>query len=81
VSGHAAAGAVLLVSYSIGLGMPFVIVALLWASLPQLPKRISRLARPLTLAGGVITVALGVLVATGLYSHVTSYLAQLSTPQ
>jgi cytochrome c-type biogenesis protein len=36
VSGHAAAGAVLLVSYSIGLGMPFVIVALLFASLPQL---------------------------------------------
>ncbi|MGH7686694.1 MAG: cytochrome c biogenesis CcdA family protein [Candidatus Dormibacteria bacterium] len=80
VSSHAAAGAVLLAVYSLGLGMPFVLVALLWASLPQLPRRIARLARPVTLAGGVLTVALGVLLATGAYSHLTSYLAQLSTP-
>ena len=80
VSSHAATGAVLLVAYSIGLGLPFVLVALLWASLPQLPRRLTRLARPLTVAGGLMTVALGVLVATGAYTHITSYLAQLSTP-
>ena len=80
VSSHAAAGAVLLGVYSIGLGMPFIIVALLWASLPQLPRRLNRLARPVTLAGGVITAALGILLATGAYTHLTSYLAQLSTP-
>jgi hypothetical protein len=57
-----------------------VIVALLWASLPELPRRLTRWARPLTLVGGIATVALGVLVATGAYSHVTSYLVQLSTP-
>ena len=81
VSGHAAAGALLLAVYSIGLGMPFVLVALLWASLPGLPRRLTRLARPLTIAGGALTVGLGVLIATGAYSHVTSYLAQLSTPR
>lgn len=81
VSSHAATGAVLLVAYSIGLGLPFIVVALLWASLPELPRRVARLARPLTLAGGIATVALGVLVATGAYSHLTSYLAQLSTPR
>lgn len=80
VSSHAAAGAVLLAVYSIGLGMPFIVVALLWASLPQLPRRLTRLARPVTFAGGLVTVALGLLLATGAYSHVTSYLAQLSTP-
>jgi len=80
VSSHAAAGALLLGVYSIGLGMPFVITALLWASLPQLPRRLSRLARPVTLAGGVVTAALGILLATGAYTHLTSYLAQLSTP-
>lgn len=80
VSSHAAAGGVLLAVYSLGLGMPFILVALLWASLPQLPRRIARLARPVTLAGGVLTVALGVVLATGAYSHLTSYLAQLSTP-
>ncbi|MBV8445215.1 MAG: sulfite exporter TauE/SafE family protein [Candidatus Dormibacteraeota bacterium] len=79
LSAHALTGAVLLIAYSFGLGMPFVIVALLWASLPELPRRVARLARPLTLAGGIATVGLGVLVATGAYSHLTSYLAQLST--
>ncbi|HZU76547.1 MAG TPA: cytochrome c biogenesis protein CcdA, partial [Dehalococcoidia bacterium] len=79
LSAHALSGAVLLVAYSIGLGAPFVLVALLWASLPALPQRIARLARPLTLAGGVVTVALGILVTTGAYAHLTSYLAQLST--
>ena len=80
ISAHAFEGAVLLVAYSLGLGLPFIGVALLWASLPQLPRRLTRLARPLTLAGGALTVALGVLVATGAYTHITSYLAQLSTP-
>lgn len=80
VSSHAAAGAVLLAVYSLGLGAPFVIVALLWASLPQLPRRLTRLARPVTFAGGVLTAALGVLLVTGAYTHLTSYLAQLSTP-
>jgi cytochrome c-type biogenesis protein len=79
VSAHAATGALLLVIYSLGLGLPFILVALLWASLPQLPRRLNSLARPLTVAGGVITVALGVLLATGAYTHLTSYLAQLSS--
>ncbi|HUZ70793.1 MAG TPA: cytochrome c biogenesis protein CcdA [Candidatus Saccharimonadales bacterium] len=80
ISSHAVSGALLLIAYSLGLGLPFIAVALLWASLPQLPRRLTRLARPMTLAGGAVTVILGVLVATGAYTHVTSYLAQLSTP-
>jgi cytochrome c-type biogenesis protein len=80
LSSHALTGALLLVVYSLGLGLPFIAVALLWASLPELPRRINRFVRPLTLAGGVITVVLGVLLATGAYTHLTSYLAQLSTP-
>jgi cytochrome c-type biogenesis protein len=81
LSSHALAGALLLVAYSLGLGLPFVAVALLWASLPQLPRKLSRLARPLTLAGGAVTVGLGILVASGGYHVLTSYLAQLSTPR
>jgi cytochrome c-type biogenesis protein len=80
LSSHALTGALLLIVYSLGLGLPFIAVALLWASLPELPRRLNRFVRPLTLAGGVITVALGVLLATGAYTHLTSYLAQLSTP-
>jgi cytochrome c-type biogenesis protein len=80
LSDHAIAGALLLVIYSLGLGLPFIATALVWASLPDLPRKLNRFVRPLTLAGGVITVALGFLLATGAYSHLTSYLAQLSTP-
>jgi cytochrome c-type biogenesis protein len=80
LSSHALTGALLLVVYSLGLGLPFIAVALLWASLPELPRKLNKFVRPLTLAGGVITVALGVLLATGAYTHLTSYLAQLSTP-
>lgn len=80
LSGHALSGAVLLAVYALGLGLPFIAVALVWASLPALPSRLTRLARPLTVAGGAVTIALGVLVASGAYTHLTSYLVQLSTP-
>ena len=53
LSSHAVTGALLLVVYSLGLGIPFIAVALLWASLPELPRRLNRWVRPLTLAGGV----------------------------
>jgi cytochrome c-type biogenesis protein len=80
LSSHAASGALLLTVYSLGLGLPFIAVGLLWASFPSVPRRLSGLARPLTVAGGVLTVALGVLVASGAYHVLTSYLAALSTP-
>jgi cytochrome c-type biogenesis protein len=79
-SAHVASGALLLAVYSIGLGLPFVIIALLWASLPNLPQRVARLAGPATRVGGVIMIALGILLLSGWYSHLTSYLAQVSTP-
>lgn len=79
-SAHVLSGAALLLAYSIGLGLPFVLIALLWASLPTLPARVARLARPMTRIGGVLTVALGILLLSGWYTHLTSYLAQISTP-
>src|SRR5438552_3905333 len=81
VSAADLAGALLLIAYSLGLGLPFLLAALAWASLPGLPRRITRLARPLTVAGGLMTIALGVLLASGAYTHLTSYLAQISTPR
>jgi cytochrome c-type biogenesis protein len=79
-SAHVASGALLLATYALGLGLPFVLIALLWASLPTLPARARALSRPLTLVGGAVTIALGVLLVSGWYSHLTSYLAQISTP-
>ena len=81
LSGHALSGAALLASYSLGLGIPFVAMALLWASLPELPRRLNRLSGPLTRIGGAMTAVLGTLVATGAYTHLTSWLVQFSVPR
>ncbi len=81
VSAHATTGVLLLVVYSFGLGLPFLLIALVGASLPDLPRRLTRLARPVTVAGGLLTVALGIVLASGAYTHLTSYLVQFSTPR
>jgi len=80
ISGTALQGALLLGIYSLGLGLPFIVSALLLGSLPQLPRRLTRLVPVATRIGGGITVGLGVLVATGAYTHLTSILASISTP-
>ena len=79
-SAHAWSGALLLATYAVGLGLPFVLIALLWASLPALPQRVRRLSGLATRIGGGITIALGLLLLSGWYTHLTSYLAQISTP-
>ena len=78
VGAHAVAGGVLLASYALGLGLPFVLVALAFGSLPELPRRIARWTPALTRIGGVLTLVLGVLLITGRYTVLTSQLAQIS---
>jgi cytochrome c-type biogenesis protein len=80
IGGTAWQGAVLLGLYSLGLGLPFIVVALLYGSVPGLPQRLSRLAPVAALVGGVLTATFGLLIATGAYTHLTSWLAQFSTP-
>ena len=80
-SGTALTGGILLAVFALGLGLPFIVVSLAWASLPALPQRFSRLTRPFTLAGGVVTIALGLALATGFYDHITSVFARFTTPQ
>ena len=80
-SGHALSGGILLLAFALGLGLPFIGVALLWAGLPNLPRAAARLARPVTLAGAVVTVLLGLLLISGEYPVLTSALARLSTPR
>jgi cytochrome c-type biogenesis protein len=79
-SAHAGAGAALLAAYGLGLGMPFVVAALLWASLPDLGRRLSRVAAPAARAGGLLVAALGALLLSGQYTRLTSLLASLSVP-
>jgi hypothetical protein len=47
------------------------------ASSPQLADRLRRIGPTLERVGGALLVVLGVLLATGAYEYLTSYLAQL----
>jgi len=81
VSAHVGSGAVLLAVYGIGLGVPFVLAALLWASIPDLSRRAARWAVPAARVGGVLMAALGVLLLSGEYGRLTSLLAQFQVVQ
>ena len=65
-------------AYALGLGLPFVVVALAWASYPGVARGPGRVGGASSRVAGLVIAALGVAVATGLYSHVTSFLAQYS---
>lgn len=77
---HPAEGAVLLGAYSLGLGVPFIAAALAGASLPDLGTRLRRWAQPLSRAGAVMVMLLGLALLSGEYSRLSSWLAQAGTP-
>jgi cytochrome c-type biogenesis protein len=77
-SGEAGRGALLLVAYAFGIGVPFVVASLGLASSPGLAERLRRIGPRIERLAGVLLVALGVLLATGAYSHLTSYLARFT---
>jgi cytochrome c-type biogenesis protein len=59
-SGSTAAGAVLLVAYTAGLGIPFVSIALLYDRAPNLLAPLLRHGRLVSAIGGALVVAIGV---------------------
>lgn len=69
-------GAILLAAYALGLGLPFLVVALVWASFPGVARGLGRFGAASSRVAGLVIAALGIAVATGLYSHLTSFLAQ-----
>lgn len=81
ISAQAGSGAVLLAVYGIGLGVPFVLAALLWASVPDLGRRAARWAVPAARVGGLLMAGLGLLLLSGEYGRLTSLLAQYQVVQ
>ena len=77
-SGDAARGAVLLFAYALGIGVPFLLASLGLASSPRLAEGLRRLAPRVERVAGGLLVVLGVLLATGAYRHLTSYLARFA---
>lgn len=71
-------GGVLLFAYACGIGVPFVAASLTLASAPGALDRLKRIGPRLERVAGVLLVVLGVLLATGWYRFLSSYLAQLA---
>jgi cytochrome c-type biogenesis protein len=77
-SQQAAKGALLLLSYALGIGVPFLIASLGLASWPGLSGWLRRVGPRIERLAGGLLVVLGVLLATGTYKHLTSYLARFT---
>jgi cytochrome c-type biogenesis protein len=71
-------GGTLLGAFALCIGLPFLIGALGVAGSPGFNATLRRVARPLQRVAGVLLLVLGVLLATGWYDHLTSYLAQFT---
>ncbi len=70
------AGMFMLLIYSLGLGVPFLLVALLWSRSLHKIKRLNKWLPNIQKASGVIMIAMGVLLFTGQFSVISAYLAR-----
>jgi cytochrome c-type biogenesis protein len=77
LEGASLRGGVLLASYSLGLGVPFVAAAYAVTVSPPLARALNRAARPLRLVGAALLVALGLLLVSGAYGRLASALADV----
>ena len=76
--GQPVRGGLLLLAYAAGIGVPFLLASLGLAASPGIAARVRSIGPALERIGGVLLVVLGVLLATGTYAHLTSYLAQFA---
>jgi cytochrome c-type biogenesis protein len=58
-------GALLLVTYSMGLGIPFIIIGLAWGTIMPFWKNINRHLGTISIISGLLLIAVGVLLLTG----------------
>jgi len=61
----AAEGALLLAIYSLGLGIPFIILGLVWGAIMPLWKSINRYLGVISIVSGVLLIIVGILMLTG----------------
>jgi len=58
-------GALLLVTYSLGMGIPFIIIGLAWGAIMPLWKSINRHLGTISIISGLLLIAIGILMLTG----------------
>ncbi len=73
-SSSAARGVVLAVFYSLGIGVPFILIALGFGWAKNSVQFVKKHIRAFNIAGGALLVLLGILMATGVWASITSYL-------
>jgi cytochrome c-type biogenesis protein len=77
-SGEALLGMLLLVAYAVGIGVPFMLASLGIASSARARQRLQRIGPVIQRVGGALLAVLGVLLVTGAYNHLASYLARFT---
>lgn len=68
-------GIVLLAFYSVGLGLPFLISGLIIHKFFEYFKAVRKYFKVITAVGGILLIILGVLLITGYFSSISSYLS------
>ena len=76
--GHAEQGAVLLLVYAVGLGLPFLVFGLAFTRALGLVRALRRRWRIVSIASGTLLVAFGVLLATGELVRLTAELSRFT---
>jgi cytochrome c-type biogenesis protein len=77
-SSSALAGAGLLFVYALGVGVPFLALSLVFVNFPGLLKPVTKRVGIIARVAGVAMVGLGLLLATNLYTHLSSFLARFA---
>ncbi len=75
VTGDVAKAGALLLAYSLGLGIPFIITAFLLEGAEQILRRLRRSLRVIELVSGAFLIAIGVLVASGELQSISQFFA------
>ena len=75
-SGSVARGALLLVAYSAGLGVPFLLVALLFDRATPLLRWLGKHSLAVNRSAGVVLIIVGMLIASGKFALLASWLSR-----
>lgn len=72
-SGNVGTGVALLIAFSLGLGLPFIVASLFFTRVVESLKRIKQHLPTIKVAGGVLLIAIGVLIAFGRFSRLAQW--------
>lgn len=78
--GSAGRGALLLLVYSLGLGLPFILVGLAFGSATPVLRWLARHSLVINRVAGAVLIVIGVLIATGQMERLTGWLTRIVPP-